>query len=249
MPWYWVLLCAVIPETCLLRSLPDEDQGVVMTLVELPPGNPTLERTDKVVSTMTNYFLENEKEHVESVFTMWQVSPSRVSERCRSGLIKLKDWSSITCGISSRCHYSTWYGAKHDCQRCVLHHAATIPCNAWNWVCRLALTYSSKLASGQNHDQLLAARNTILGLAAQDSRLAGVRPNGQEDTPQYRVIVDHAQAGALGVSVAEINSTMGIAWGGSYIDDFIDRGRVKKVYVQGEAGSRMMPEIGPMVCA
>ena len=71
---------------------------------------------------------------------------------------------------------------------------------------------------------------------------AGVRPNGQEDNPQYRVIVDHAQAGALGVSVAEINSTMGIAWGGSYINDFIDRGRVKKVYVQGEAGSRMMPE-------
>lgn len=99
-----------------------------------------------------------------------------------------------------------------------------------------------KAASGQSHEQLLAARNTILGLAAQDSRLAGVRPNGQEDTPQYRVIVDHAQAGALGVSVAEINSTMGIAWGGSYINDFIDRGRVKKVYVQGEAGSRMMPE-------
>ncbi|MCP5773884.1 efflux RND transporter permease subunit, partial [Klebsiella pneumoniae] len=99
-----------------------------------------------------------------------------------------------------------------------------------------------KAASGQSHEQLLAARNTILGLAAQDSRLAGVRPNGQEDPPQYRVIVDHAQAGALGVSVAEINSTMGIAWGGSYINDFIDRGRVKKVYVQGEAGSRMMPE-------
>jgi multidrug efflux pump len=99
-----------------------------------------------------------------------------------------------------------------------------------------------KAASGQSHEQLLAARNTILGLAAQDSRLAGVRPNGQEDNPQYRVIVDHAQAGALGVSIAEINSTMGIAWGGSYINDFIDRGRVKKVYVQGEAGSRMMPE-------
>ena len=98
-----------------------------------------------------------------------------------------------------------------------------------------------KAASGQSHDQLLAARNAILGMAAQDSRLAGVRPNGQEDTPQYRVIVDHAQAGALGVSVAEINSTMGIAWGGSYINDFIDRGRVKKVYVQGEADSRMMP--------
>ena len=79
-------------------------------------------------------------------------------------------------------------------------------------------------------------------MAAQDKRLAGVRPNGQEDNPQYRVIVDHAQAGALGVSISEINSTMSMAWGGSYINDFLDRGRVKKVYVQGEASSRMMPE-------
>ncbi|HCL59910.1 MAG TPA: hydrophobe/amphiphile efflux-1 family RND transporter, partial [Acinetobacter sp.] len=99
-----------------------------------------------------------------------------------------------------------------------------------------------KAASGQSHEQLLAARNTVLGLAAQDKRLAGVRPNGQEDNPQYRVIVDHAQAGALGVSISEINSTMSMAWGGSYINDFLDRGRVKKVYVQGEASSRMMPE-------
>ena len=99
-----------------------------------------------------------------------------------------------------------------------------------------------KDASGQGHEKLTMARNIILGEAAKDPRLAGVRPNGQEDTPQYRVIVDHAQAGALGVSIAEINSTMGMAWGGSYINDFIDRGRVKKVYVQGEAGSRMMPE-------
>ncbi|MFE1634360.1 multidrug efflux RND transporter permease subunit AdeJ, partial [Acinetobacter baumannii] len=99
-----------------------------------------------------------------------------------------------------------------------------------------------KDSSGQGHEKLIAARNTILGLASQDKRLVGVRPNGQEDTPQYQINVDQAQAGAMGVSIAEINNTMRIAWGGSYINDFVDRGRVKKVYVQGDAGSRMMPE-------
>ena len=76
----------------------------------------------------------------------------------------------------------------------------------------------------------------------QRSTSGGVRPNGQEDTPQYHVIIDQAQAGAMGVSIAEINTTMGMAWGGSYINDFVDRGRVKKVYVQGEADARMMPQ-------
>ncbi len=79
-------------------------------------------------------------------------------------------------------------------------------------------------------------------MAAQDKRLTGVRPNGQEDTPQYQINIDQAQAGAMGVSIADINTTMSMAWGGSYINDFVDRGRVKKVYVQGEANARMMPE-------
>lgn len=85
-----------------------------------------------------------------------------------------------------------------------------------------------KDSSGLGHEQPLNARNAILGMVAQDKRLTGVRPNGQEDTPQYKIIVDQAQAGAMGVSISEINTTMGMAWGGSYINDFVDRGRVKK---------------------
>lgn len=85
-----------------------------------------------------------------------------------------------------------------------------------------------KDASGQGHEKLIAARNAILGMAAQDKRLTGVRPNGQEDTPQYQISIDQAQAGAMGVSIADINTTMSMAWGGSYINDFVDRGRVKK---------------------
>lgn len=232
-----VLLFQKLPSS----FLPDEDQGVVMTLVQLPP-NATLERTDKVVSTMTNYFLENEKEHVESVFSVAGFSFTGVGQNAGLAFIKLKDWS-------ERNSPEAQVGAiiqRGMALNMIVKDASYIMPLQLPAMPELGVSagfnLQLKAASGQSHDQLLAARNTILGLAAQDSRLAGVRPNGQEDTPQYRVIVDHAQAGALGVSISEINSTMSMAWGGSYINDFLDRGRVKKVYVQGEASSRMMPE-------
>ncbi len=96
--------------------------------------------------------------------------------------------------------------------------------------------------SGLGHEALLAARNQFLGMAAQDKRLVGVRPNGQEDMPELKLDIDHAKAGALGLSIADINDTLSTAWGGSYINDFLDRGRIKKVYLQGDAPARMTPE-------
>lgn len=221
--------------------LPDEDQGVVMTLVQLPP-NATLERTDKVINTMTGYFLENEKDHVQSVFSVAGFSFTGVGQNAGLAFIKLKDWSERTTPESQ-------VGAiiqRGMALNMIVKDASYIMPLQLPAMPELGVSagfnVQLKAASGQSHEQLLAARNTVLGLAAQDKRLAGVRPNGQEDNPQYRVIVDHAQAGALGVSISEINSTMNMAWGGSYINDFLDRGRVKKVYVQGEASSRMMPE-------
>lgn len=232
-----VLLFQKLPSS----FLPDEDQGVVMTLVQLPP-NASLERTDKVISTMTNYFLENEKEHVESVFSVAGFSFTGVGQNAGLAFIKLKDWSERTSPESQ-------VGAiiqRGMALNMIVKDASYIMPLQLPAMPELGVSAGFNLqlkdASGQGHEKLTMARNIILGEAAKDPRLAGVRPNGQEDTPQYRVIVDHAQAGALGVSIAEINSTMGMAWGGSYINDFIDRGRVKKVYVQGEAGSRMMPE-------
>lgn len=232
-----VLLFQKLPSS----FLPDEDQGVVMTLVQLPP-NASLERTDKVVSTMTNYFLEQEKDHVESVFSVAGFSFTGVGQNAGLAFIKLKDWSERTSPESQ-------VGAiiqRGMALNMIVKDASYIMPLQLPAMPELGVSAGFNLqlkdASGQGHEKLTMARNVILGEAAKDPRLAGVRPNGQEDTPQYRVIVDHAQAGALGVSIAEINSTMGIAWGGSYINDFIDRGRVKKVYVQGEAGSRMMPE-------
>ena len=91
------------------------------------------------------------------------------------------------------------------------------------------------------HEALMAARNQFMGLAGKSTLITGVRPNGQEDQPQLRLDIDAAKAQALGLSIAEINNTLSTAWGGSYVDDFIDRGRVKRVYVQADAPFRMLP--------
>lgn len=221
--------------------LPDEDQGVVMTLVQLPPSA-SLERTDKVITTMTDYFMNKEKEHVESIFTVSGFSFTGVGQNAGLAFIKLKDWSERTTPESQ-------IGAiiqRGMALNMIVKDASYIMPLQLPAMPELGVSagfdIQLKDASGQGHEKLIAARNAILGMAAQDKRLAGVRPNGQEDTPQYKINIDQAQAGAMGVSIADINTTMSMAWGGTYINDFVDRGRVKKVYVQGEANTRMMPE-------
>jgi len=220
--------------------LPDEDQGVVMTLVQLPPSA-SLERTDKVVSSMTDYFLNKEKEHVESIFTVSGFSFTGVGQNAGLAFIKLKDWSERTTPesqIGAIIQRGMSLNMIKDASYIMPLQLPAMP----ELGVSAGFDIQLKDASGQGHEKLIAARNAILGMAAQDKRLAGVRPNGQEDTPQYQINIDQAQAGAMGVSIADINTTMSMAWGGSYINDFVDRGRVKKVYVQGEANTRMMPE-------
>ena len=221
--------------------LPDEDQGVVMTLVQLPP-NASLERTDKTIDAMTNFFLTNEKDSVESVFSVAGFSFTGIGQNAGLAFIKLKDWSERTTP-------ETQIGAiiqRGMALNMIVKDATYIMPLQLPAMPELGVTAGFNLqlkdAAGLGHDQLLNARNAVLGMAAQDPRLVGVRPNGQEDTPQYTITVDQAQAGAMGVSLSEINTTMSMAWGGSYVNDFIDRGRVKKVYVQAEADTRMMPE-------
>ena len=220
--------------------LPDEDQGVVMTLVQLPPSA-SLERTDKVITTMTDYFMNKEKEHVESIFTVSGFSFTGVGQNAGLAFIKLKDWSERTTPesqIGAIIQRGMSLNMIKDASYIMPLQLPAMP----ELGVSAGFDIQLKDASGQGHEKLIAARNAILGMAAQDKRLAGVRPNGQEDTPQYQISIDQAQAGAMGVSIADINTTMSMAWGGTYINDFVDRGRVKKVYVQGEANTRMMPE-------
>ncbi|NHB58928.1 efflux RND transporter permease subunit [Acinetobacter sp. 194] len=221
--------------------LPDEDQGVVLTLVQLPP-NATLERTNKTLDQLTGFFLNQEKDHVESVFSVSGFSFTGMGQNAGLAFVKLKDWEDRKTAESK-------IGAiiqRGMALNVIAKDATYVMPLQLPAMPELGVTAGFNLqlkdSSGKGHDALLTARNTLLGMAAQDKRLVGVRPNGQEDTPQYKIIVDQAKAGAMGVSIAEINSTMSMAWGGTYINYFVDRGRVKKVYVQGEADSRMMPE-------
>ena len=221
--------------------LPDEDQGVVMTLVQLPP-NATLGRTEEVLDTMTHFFMEKEKQSVDSIFTVAGFSFTGVGQNAGLAFVKLKDWE-------DRKTAETQIGAiiqRGMALNMIVKDASYIMPLQLPAMPELGVTAGFNLqlkdVSGQGHDKLVAARNAVLGMASQDKRLMGVRPNGQEDTPQYQIDVDQAQAGAMGINLADINSTMSIAWGGSYVNDFVDRGRVKKVYVQGEANTRMMPE-------
>ncbi|ENX11895.1 hypothetical protein F895_03398 [Acinetobacter sp. CIP 64.2] len=240
---YIVVIAALVGIYKMLPSsfLPEEDQGVVMTLVQLPPSA-SLERTDKVIDTMTGYFLNKEKENVESIFTVAGFSFTGVGQNAGLAFIKLKDWSERTSPESQ-------IGAiiqRGMALNMIVKDASYIMPLQLPAMPELGVAsgfdIQLKDVSGQGHEKLIAARNAVLGMASQDKRLAGVRPNGQEDTPQYQITIDQAQAGAMGVSIADINNTMSMAWGGSYINDFVDRGRVKKVYVQGEADTRMMPE-------
>ena len=232
-----VVLFKMLPSS----FLPEEDQGVVMTLVQLPP-NATLDRTGKTIDTMTDFFLNKESKTVESVFSVSGFSFTGVGQNAGLAFIKLKDWEERTAPEQQ-------IGAliqRGMALNMMVKDASYIMPLQLPAMPELGVTAGFNLQlkdpGGQGHDKLVAARNAILGMAAQDKRLTGVRPNGQEDTPQYQIYIDQAQAGAMGVSIAEINSTMSMAWGGSYINDFVDRGRVKRVYVQGEANARMMPE-------
>ena len=221
--------------------LPEEDQGVVMTLVQLPP-NATLDRTGKTIDTMTDYFLNKEKESVQSVFSVAGFSFTGIGQNAGLAFIRLKDWKDRTTPeqkIGSVIQ-------RGMALNMIIKDASYVMPLQLPAMPELGVTAGFNLQlkdpSGQGHEKLVAARNAILGMASQDKRLMGVRPNGQEDTPQYQINIDQAQAGAMGVSIADINSTMSMAWGGSYVNDFVDRGRVKKVYVQGQSDSRMMPE-------
>ena len=232
-----LVLFKVLPSS----FLPEEDQGVVLTLVQLPP-NASLERTDKTVDAMTNYFLQKEKDTVQSVFSVSGFSFTGVGQNAGLAFVRLKDWKDRTSPEQQ-------IGAlikRGMALNMIVKDASYIMPLQLPAMPELGVTAGFNLqlkdSAGAGHQKLIDARNMILGLAAQDKRLAGVRPNGQEDTPQYQIMIDQAQAGAMGVNISDINSTMSTAWGGSYINDFIDRGRVKKVYVQGEANARMMPE-------
>ncbi len=220
--------------------LPDEDQGVMFTIVQTPVGA-TQQRTQKVMEQVERHYLENESEHVVSTFSVQGFSFAGSGQNNGMVFVKLRDWDERTSEEASvDALVGRAMGAFSQIKDAMVFALAPPP------VTELGTTGGFNLYlkdnAGAGHEALLAARNQLLGAAAQSPLLSGVRPNGQEDTPQFRLQIDTEKAAALGVPVASINNTLSVAWGGQYVDDFIDRGRVKRVYVQADAPFRMVPE-------
>lgn len=220
--------------------LPAEDQGVLISQVIAPVGA-TQERTMESIYKLEDHFMGNEPGIVQSVFTIQGFSFSGVGQNAGIAFVKLKDWEERTTPQSSAGAVAgramgAWQGLKDAI-------AFTFPPPAMPELGVAAgFSFFLKDNAGQGHEGLLNARNQLLGMANQSELLTRVRPNGQEDTPQFRIEIDTVRAASLGLSMGEINSTLSTAWGGNYIDDFIDRGRVKRVYMQAEAQFRMSPE-------
>ncbi len=220
--------------------LPSEDQGLMFTLVQLPVGA-TQERALKVVDQIQQHFMVNEKEAVLSAFTVTGFSFGGAGQNVAMVFVRLKDWSER----KGAKNHVTAIAQRANMAFSQLRDAtvfAVVPQTLSGLGATSGFDLQLQDRGGLGHDKLIAARNMLLGMASQDPNLVAVRPNGQEDTPQLQLDIDTAKATAFGLSIADINSVLSTGWGGRYVNDFIDRGRVKKVFVQGEASSRMQPE-------
>jgi len=220
--------------------LPDEDQGILFVQAILP-GNATLEQTDAVMEKVQKFFLNNEKEAVSSIMTISGFSFAGQGQNMGLGFVHLRDWDlrerpdlKVTA-VAGRA-----MGAFSQIKEAMVY--AFPPPAVIELGNALGFDFQLQDRGGIGHDKLMAARNQLLGMAAQDPRLTKVRPNGMEDVPEYIIDVDWDKAGALGVPISSIHSTIAAAFGGSYVNDFIQGGRVKRVYIQADAPYRMLPE-------
>lgn len=220
--------------------LPDEDQGIMFTQMTLPVGA-TKERSIAVMDQIEDHYLNNEPDTVRSIFSVIGFSFSGRGQNNGIAFVGMKDWSERTA-------------AEHHVQavaeRAMMAFAgikdamvfALVPPAISQLGTSSGFNLQLQDLGGLGHEALMQARDQFLGMAMQDPRLVGVRPNGQDDNPQFKIDIDHQKAAALGVSLNDVNSTFNAAWASSYVNDFIDKGRVKKVFVQGDAEFRMMPE-------
>ncbi|HEY8331775.1 MAG TPA: efflux RND transporter permease subunit [Pseudomonas sp.] len=217
--------------------LPDEDQGTMLAQVELPP-NSTAEQTDRLLREVSDYLLEEEGGSVESVFAVNGFSFAGRGQNSGIAFVQLKPWEEREGTVFDL--------QARAMQRFSQMKAGTALAFAPPAIQELGNATGFNLFlqdySGRGHENLMQARGQFLAEAAKHPALALVRPNGKGDEPQYQVLIDDEKARTLNVDIAEINATMSAAWGSSYINDFIDRGRVKRVYIQGIPQARITPE-------
>jgi len=220
--------------------LPDEDQGMLLAQIIMPTGA-TLEQTSEVGDEVQRYFEENEKEAVEGCMTIVGIGFSGRAQNNGMVFIKLKDWDLRdrpdlrVNAIAARA-----MGAFSRMRKSMVF-AFPPPAVAEIGNAR-GVDFQLVDRGGLDHAALMNARNQLLGMAVQDARLVNVRPNGMEDVPEFRIDVDWEKAGALGMPITSIHNTLSAAFGGAYVNNFVQGGRVKRVYVQADAPYRMLPK-------
>ena len=220
--------------------LPEEDQGFIVCLVSLPPGA-ALERTVDVMHRLEKHFVENEKQTVDSVITVAGFSYAGRGQNMGLAFVKLKDWKvRQSANLKAPALVARAMGAFSKFKDGMVF--ATMPPAVVELGQASGFDFMLQDRSGLGHADLMAARNQLFGMAMQNPKFVGVRPNGQDDTPQYQLDIDDNKAGALGMSLASINDVLSTAWGSTYVNDFIENGRVKKVFLQSAAKYRMLPE-------
>jgi hydrophobe/amphiphile efflux-1 (HAE1) family protein len=243
----YVLVYVVIVGAMLLlflrmptAYLPDEDQGILLVQAMLPP-NSTLEQTQKIMEKVRDHFLVGEKKAVDSCLTVAGISFSGRGQNVGLAFAKLKDWELRTQpDLKVKAVAGRAMGAFAKIRNAMVF--AFPPPAVIELGQGTGFDFQLLDRGGLGHAALMAARNQLLGMAARDKRLVRVRPNGLEDVPQYQVDVDWQKAGTLGLPIASIHTTTSAAFGSAYVNDFIQAGRVKRVYAQADAPYRMLPK-------
>ena len=219
--------------------LPNEDQGILLTLIQGPTGA-TAERTLKVVQQVEQHFQQNESENVESSFGVVGFSFAGQGQNAGLAFIRLKDWEErprpdqSAQAVAGRA-FGAFMGIRDAMVFPIVPPAVPELGNVSGF------DFYLQAQGGQTHEQLLEARNTLLGMGTQSPLIASIRPSGLEDAAQFALDIDWRAAGALGVSPSDVGNTLSIAWAGRYVNDFNDNGRIKRVYVQGEPDARAVP--------
>src|SRR5471030_1509965 len=229
-----VLLFTKLPSS----YLPEEDQGIIITSISAPVGTPSA-KTLETVKQVEAYYLGLPQ--VDKIIMLTGFSFNGSGQNNALAFVKLKDWSTrrgkdgqaSSIILHANMHFAT---AARDAQIFALNPPAIQELGTQS-----GLDFELEDRAGQGHDKLMAARRELIALAGSNSLLAGMRPGGLDDTPQFHVDIDREKASALGLSVADVNDTLGTAFGSTYVNNYVDTGRIQKVYVQADAPYRMMP--------
>ena len=220
--------------------LPDEDQGILFTLIQAPTGA-TAERTQRVVEKIEKHFQEGEAANVDSMFGVVGFSFAGQGQNMGIAFVRLKDWDERPSAAQSvQAVAGRGFAALSQIRDALVF--PIVPPSVIELGNVSGFDFYLQARGGQSHEELLNARNALLGMAAQSPLIGSARPSGLEDAAQYRLDIDWQAAGAMGVSATDVGQLLSVAWAGSYINDYVDQGRIKRVYIQGEADSRATPE-------